>query len=209
MGRNTRFDFGAERYPNGRKKQEKKGCDRGNKRTHQREQLFSALCFADGGRGKEAHDGVGQLMLIGALDEKDMEPNQLVQVAREYARLYHECLNDVAPTTPQLERVDSSRAPTPAARRRKARDQRRFEAMDDALRERRAEREAVHELAIDTYWNDQIAGWVQRAVVAHMVRTAFPGMRDIQAQPADLATIRLARQGLVRMADAVDSNRSP
>lgn len=203
----SRYEIGVPRYPNGRKKPVRKGAERGNDRNFRRRQLFDAAIFEGGGKGKEAHDGVGQLMLIGQLAHPDYESARLMEIGREYARLYHERHSAVAPPSAKLEKVDRSTGESGPARRKKRREQRRFDMMNDALRDRPKQRATIHELVVDTYWTDQVVGWVSRAVIAFNTNATHPGLFEFGLiRPDDKAKIDLARAGLATMFDAVDSS---
>jgi hypothetical protein len=159
---------GAERYENGRLKVSQ-AYDRGNKRISAMRQLFDAKCFQNGGRGKESYDGIGQLWLLGKLEGYPVESNRLLEVGREYARLYHQRYSEMAAGIAKYETAD--RTTNSVARR--TRDDVKFDRMDSALDVHSQERRAIYDLVCRYHNTDSICDWAARIIGDGLLSRGF------------------------------------
>lgn len=167
-------EFNVPRYDSGRKRVSQ-AIDRGNPRISSTRALFDAKCFQKGGRGKESYDGIGQLWLIGKLEGYPIESNRLLEVGREFARLYHQRYAEMAAAVAKYETSD--RTTNSVARR--TRDDVKFDRMDTALERGSDERDAVYELVCKYHNTDTICDWAARIICDGINRLFLPNAVDI------------------------------
>lgn len=186
----------AARYASGRLKASQP-VDRGNPRISAMRQLFDAKCFQKGGRGKEAYDGIGQLWLIGKLDGYPVESNRLLDVGREYARLYHMRYSDMAANIAKYEASD--RTTHEIARR--TRDDVKFDRMDGALATHSEERKAIYDLVCKYHHTDSICDWAARLIGDALLSKGFVFDLMELSNPDDHLTLQAAVRGLFALHD--------
>jgi hypothetical protein len=186
----------ADRYASGRLKVSQ-GADRGNPRISTMRQLFDAKCFQKGGRGKEAYDGIGQLWLTHRLEGHQIESVRLMDVGREYARLYHQTYSAMGATVGKYE--PSERTTNAIARRTK--DDVKFARMDGSLPEKSMERKAIYDLVCKYHNTDTICDWAARIVADGLLRRGF--VFDIMelSNQADHEMLAYAIRGLFWLHD--------
>lgn len=185
----------AQRYESGRLKVSQ-SYDRGNPRIAGMRQLFDAKCFQKGGRGKESYDGLGQLWLVGKLEGYPVESNRLLDVGREFARLYHMRYAEMAAGISKYESADR----TTNAVARRTRDDVKFDRMDDALARGTREREAVYELVCKYHNTDTICDWAARIICDGINRLFIPNVMEI-AICSDQRALEAAIRGLFALHD--------
>lgn len=187
---------GVERYNSGRAKVSQE-YDRGNPRISAMRQLFDAKCFQKGGRGKEAYDGIGQLWLLGRLDGYPVESNRLLEVGREYARLYHMRYSDMAANVAKYEAAD--RTTHEVARR--TRDDVKFDRMDAALSTYSDERRAIYDLVCKYHHTDSICDWAARIIGDGLLAKGFVFDLMELSSSEDRRTLDDAVRGLFALHD--------
>jgi hypothetical protein len=186
----------AERYDNGRIKVSQ-AVDRGNPRISSMRQLFDAKCFQKGGRGKEAYDGIGQLWLTHRLEGFPIESNRLMDVGREYARLYHQRYSVLGAG---IGKYEPSERTTHAVARR-TRDDVKFERMDASLARGSDERRAIYDLVCKYHNTDTICDWAARIIADGLLRRGFVfDIMELSGQ-ADHAMLAYAIRGLFWLHD--------
>lgn len=158
----------AERYASGRVKASQ-SVDRGNPRVAAMRHLFDAKCFQRGGRGKESYDGIGQLWLLGKLDGYPVESVRLLEVGREYARLYHQRYSEMAAGIAKYEAADR----TTHAVARRTRDDVKFDRMDSSLAMHSDERIAIYDLCCCYHHTDMICDWAARIIADGLLAKGF------------------------------------
>jgi hypothetical protein len=192
----------ADRYPSGRLKTSQ-AVDRGNPRIAAMRQLFDAKCFQKGGRGKEAYDGIGQLWLIGKLEGYPVESVRLMDVGREFGRLYHQQYSDMAAGIAKYDNVARSTdkrnkyGPLP----RKTRDDTRFERMNDTLDLYSDERKAIYELVCRYHNTDGICDWAARIIGDALLSKGFVFDLMELSNRADHDMLQAAIRGLFALHD--------
>lgn len=185
----------AERYASGRLKAAQ--ADRGNPRIAALRHLFDAKCFQKGGRGKEGYDGIGQLWLLGKLEGYPVESNRLLEVGREYARLYHQRYSDMAAGIAKYEAADR----TTHSIARRTRDDVKFDRMDSALAPTSDERKAIYDLCCRYHNTDMICDWAARIIADGLLAKGFAFDLMELSGLADQDKLRAAIRGLFALHD--------
>src|SRR4249919_1415859 len=103
-------------------------------------------------------DGIGQLHILGLLDNNGFDAKDLRDAGRFFGDHYWTRYRETAPKTGKYERQDKSMS---AYLGETAAD-RRFDRMDDALRG--YERSVLMSLVVDTAWGDEIIPWAQSLI---------------------------------------------
>ena len=124
-------------------------------------ETFSFVKAEKGGSiDQDIHDAIGQLHVLGLLDGHGHEAKDLRDVGREYAELYWERYEDLAPKVGQLERRSRGTGNPPPINGRYVR----FDRLDESLPRCGMERTAIHMLLTEHFHSDKMAGWVQRLI---------------------------------------------
>lgn len=158
----------SPRYEDGRLKVSQT-YDRGNLKIAGMRALYDAKCFQGGGRGRESYDGIGQLWLVGKLEGHPIESVRLLDVGREYARLWHQRYKEMEPKIAKYERSDRSTGGIP----RRTKDDVKFERMTDCLPAKSEERHAIYELVCKYHLTDGMQDWVARLVADRLLAKGF------------------------------------
>jgi hypothetical protein len=138
-----------------------------NERVNQRREAFSFVRAERGGSiDQDVHDAIGQLHALELLTGSPYESKDLRDIGREYAELYWQRYNHLAPTVGQLERTSRATGDPPPM---SARDLR-FDRLDNALPRSSMERTTIHMLLTNHYHSDILEGWVQRLIDYEMIQ---------------------------------------
>jgi hypothetical protein len=129
-----------------------------------RRELFAFATPTKGPDGRHGEldqdicDGIGQLHILGLLDNNGIDAKDLRDAGRFYGEHYWTRYRETAPKTGKYERQDKSMS---AYLGETAAD-RRFDRMDDCLRG--YERQVLMSLVVDCAWGDEIIPWAQSLI---------------------------------------------
>jgi hypothetical protein len=168
-----------------------------------RREAFSFVKAEKGGSiDQDIHDAIGQLHVLGLLDGHGHDAKDLRDVGREYAELYWERYEDLAPKVGQLERRSRGTGNPPPMNGRYLR----FDRLDDSLPRCGMERTAIHMLLTNHFHSDRMEGWVQRLIAYELVKRGrnvdVPLLLDGATQGHDFYMLGCAIRGLCQLMDA-------
>lgn len=170
-----------------------------NERVIQRREAFSFVRAERGGSiDQDVHDGIGQLHALGLLSNSQYDGKDLRDIGREYAELYWNRYNHLAPTVGQLERRSRGTGDPPPM---SARDLR-FDRLDNSLPRSSMERTAIHMLLTNHFHSDTLEGWVQRLIDYTLVIDHGSTLLCTQTHGHDCYMLETAIKGLCRLFEA-------
>lgn len=172
-----------------------------NQRIIAERQLFNAACFQGGGHGKECHDPLGMLFLVGKLNgvvgykmsgqEVDLPPKRILEDGRGYWNAREHFFREVGHKTASLERSSKETGTRKANRLEKEylRCQRLLKGCPQS------DLDCLHEV-MDTH-GGEFSQVVSRIVQTELIRKSFRLALAELATDKDEAILEAAKRALV------------